>query len=64
LVEQGTPCEAQEQKEIGSPLEAIPGFQNNYRATVHISREKTQKDKAQLELKLASAVSENKGAFF
>ncbi|GAB0208399.1 mitochondrial enolase superfamily member 1 [Grus japonensis] len=38
--------------------------QEDYRAMVHICREKTQKAKAQLELKLASVVSDKKKGFF
>ena len=39
-------------------------LQEDYRAVVHICREKTQKAEAQLELKLASVVSGNKKGFF
>ena len=39
-------------------------LQEEYRAVVHICREKTRKAKAQLELKLASVVSNNKKGFF
>ncbi|KAK4806869.1 LOW QUALITY PROTEIN: hypothetical protein QYF61_012590 [Mycteria americana] len=38
--------------------------QEDYRAVVHICREKTRKAKAQLELKLARVVSDNKKGFF
>ncbi|GAB0209633.1 mitochondrial enolase superfamily member 1 [Grus japonensis] len=38
--------------------------QEDYRAVVRICREKTRKAKAQLELKLASVVSDNKKVFF
>jgi len=38
-------------------------LQEDYRAVVHICSEKTQKAKAQLDLKLASEVSDNKKGF-
>ena len=39
-------------------------MQEDYRAVLQICREKTQKAKVQLELKLASILSENKKGFF
>ena len=56
--EQGTPCGAPEEKKLYDLWKQGQALQEDYRAVVHIWRQK-----AQLELKLASVVSDNKKAF-
>lgn len=58
--EQGTPCGAQEEKEIVESLEAGLGFAGRLQSCGSYLQEEDTKSKAQLELKLARVVSDNK----
>ena len=56
--------ELKRRKELCDLRKRGPASQEEYGAVIPLCREKTQKAKAQLELKLASVVSDSKKVFF